>query len=73
MTIILNNNILPSYLDGSDGSLWASRDAWEIMLSEEIAELSNRRFIRVSDLLALLRSYNIELTYEGDPSELRNP
>ena len=64
MTIILSNENLPTFLDGSDGSLWLSRDAWEIMLAEQVADVSTRRFVRVSDLLVLLRQHGIELKYE---------
>lgn len=64
MNLVLNNETLPIYLDGGDGSLWPARDAWEIMLSEEVADVSTRRFVRVSELLALLRRHGIDLTYE---------
>lgn len=62
VSIFLDQSTLPTYLDGSDGSLWASRDAWQIMLSEPIADVSTRRFVKVSDLLILLRSHGIQLT-----------
>lgn len=63
MVITLNNEVLPCFLDGSDGSLWAARDAWQIMLAEEVADVSSRRFVRVSDLLVLLRQHGIELIH----------
>lgn len=64
LTISLNN--LPIYLDGGDGALWPARDAWEIMLSEptESFDVATRRYIRASDLIALLRKSGIELVYE---------
>jgi hypothetical protein len=43
---------LPLYLDGSDGSLWKSRNDWATVSSEP--ESAARHYIRVSDLLALL-------------------
>lgn len=48
---------MPVYLDGSDGSLWASRDAWEDIFTVE--GLAERRFVRVSDLLLWLESNQI--------------
>jgi hypothetical protein len=62
ITISLTN--LPIYLDGGDGSLWAARDAWEIMITEEVADVSARRFVRVSDMLAVLRNSGIEVVYQ---------
>lgn len=53
---------LQLYLDGGDGSLWLSRDCWEIILSNPDDEMATRRFIRVSDLLDLLLKSGITLT-----------
>jgi hypothetical protein len=56
---------LPIYLDGSDGSLWASRDAWEDILCHP--EVAQRRFIRASDLIQWLETNNYPMM---DLSEL---
>jgi hypothetical protein len=42
---------LPVFLDGSDGSLWQSRESFEQAASCGAPE---KRFVRLSDLLALL-------------------
>lgn len=58
MTIDLTE--LPTYLDGSDGSLWHARSAWELIVTD--AELASKRFVRVSDLLEILAKNNIEVS-----------
>jgi len=47
---------LPVYLDGSDGSLWASRDIWDDIITNR--DLAERRFVRISDLLLWLETNN---------------
>ena len=66
MKLAISLTNLPIYLDGGDGSLWPARDAWGIMLSEptEAFDVATRRYIRASDLIALLRKSGIELVWE---------
>jgi len=64
--LTINIAQLPTYLDGSDGSLWKARNAWELLVTD--AELASRRFVRVSDMLELLAAYNINI----DTAELLN-
>jgi hypothetical protein len=45
---------IPIYLDGSDGSLWASRNTWDDVLTDRL--VAERRYIRISDLLLWLES-----------------
>lgn len=52
---------IPVFLDGSDGSMWLARDAWEHMLANPDGVITRRRFIRVSDFLAFLTAHNITL------------
>lgn len=47
---------LPIHLDGSDGSMWASRDTWDDLYQHP--DVQTRRFVRVSDLLAWLETNN---------------
>lgn len=53
---------LPLYLDGGDGSLWLSRDCWEIILANPSDEIASRRFVRVSDLIEILLKSGINVT-----------
>lgn len=62
-TITLDLASIPIYLDGSDGSLWQSRDCWELMVSDQ--QLASKRFIRVSDLLELLTKHGIKYHNEN--------
>ena len=69
---------LPVYLDGSDGSIWASRDTWEELFQH--AGLASRRFVRVSDLIDWLTTNKInvpdlpiELPFDPDLSEAPEP
>lgn len=45
---------LPVFLDGSDGSLWQARNTWEQLYRDR--ETARKRFIKVSDVLALLEN-----------------
>lgn len=47
---------MPIYLDGSDGSIWASRDTWEDIFT--VPGLKEKRYIRISDLLLWLETNN---------------
>jgi hypothetical protein len=47
---------LPIHLDGSDGSMWASRDTWDDLYLHP--DVQTRRFVRVSDLLLWLEKNN---------------
>ena len=49
---------LPIYLDGSDGSIWASRDTWASICADP--DIACRRFVRVSDLLQWLETNRID-------------
>jgi len=48
---------VPVFLDGSDGSLWQARNAWEQLLREP--DIARKRFVKVSDLLAVLKDFNL--------------
>ncbi len=55
---------MPIFLDGSDGSMWASRDTWEDCITHRV-DIARRRFVRVDDVLTWLEANNypfIDLT-----------
>jgi hypothetical protein len=55
---------IPIFLDGSDGSMWASRDTWEECIAHR-GDVARRRFARVDDILTWLEANNyafIDLT-----------
>lgn len=54
-------NSLPTYLDGGGGSMWQSRDVWAEILASPAEDIAVRRYVRASDLIALLESHNIKL------------
>jgi hypothetical protein len=69
---------LPIYLDGSDGSIWSSRDTWEEIFQH--VGLASRRFVRVSDLIDWLATNKInvpdlpiELPFDPDLSPAPEP
>lgn len=50
---------IPIYMDGSDGSIWSSRDGWaDIFTSPDLAA---RRFVRVSDVLRWLEANGVDV------------
>jgi hypothetical protein len=54
---------IPLHLDGSDGSMWPTRDNesdWMNILGHDEGGISARRFIRVSDLIAWFRSLPLD-------------
>lgn len=57
MTPEIPINALPIYLDGSDGSIWASRDTWAEILT--VPGLAHRRFVRTSDLVQWLQANKV--------------
>jgi len=55
------------FLDGSDGSLWKSRESWQDLFGRvDTEEICNRRFIRVSEFILWLSKYNIQLSIPTD-------
>lgn len=54
-------NALPTYLDGGDGNMWQSRDVWAEILATPAADISVRRYVRVSDVIALLAPHGVKL------------
>lgn len=64
----LDLSSLPIFIDGSDGSLWLARDAWEIILANPGSPdvLAQSRFVRVSDLLNLLSASGIKVICSAD-------
>ena len=55
---------LPLYLDGSDGSMWASREMWDGISADR--SRAERLFVRVSDLLSLFSASPIDTAPKPD-------
>jgi len=54
---------VPLFLDGSDGSMWNVRDNesnWDLCLDEHCEGFAERRFVKVSDMLAWIRSLPVD-------------
>lgn len=54
-------NNVPTYLDGGDGNMWHSRDVWAEILAAPDKDIAVRRYVRVSDVIALLESHGVKL------------
>lgn len=53
-------NDLPTYLDGSGGSMWQSRDVWPEILAKPTEDIAARRYVRVSDVIVLLAHHGVK-------------
>lgn len=60
MSVELEVSLMPTYLDGGGGNMWKSREVWEEIFAKPGEDIAVRRFIRVSDLLELLKQNKIK-------------